>query len=1473
MAPSNVLPAKSWWRRHTDPMFEMAFYNHGLFCATNPFLVIVGMSCLILIVSWPSFPLLFGNGARLRSLHYDAFNSPESAWGGNKPTESAPRWMQRAPVARILQLQFILTNDKMQDARRGATDGSLGNLSMNILGIPPNVSASFTPESFSSMLSRAFIRRVGFTIPREMHEFRTKIEGKEYSLRDFCTLEMEESISIPDDGSKTQVPITSSDGQDTRCLMYHVGSLWDHNETDFLHDSTLARVRQRADVSHPGRTSAPVQGAARGTATPLPTAARTHGMLNRIPITAPAPTSAFVPASDNDEQHVPRAMLVRNLRNLHSCAKSGHLVADSAMLLLSLNAAGSFHDAAVEGEFFKRLWESVLPEMGKTSSYGYNSQSVQFTYLRYRKTVSSAAEKAYLGVAFMLIFFYIYFTVARFEFVKSKTGLAFAAVVIILASTMLAIGLCTALNLITTVTAVEILPFLIVAIGLDNMTVITKSVVSKFGLPIRYQVAEGLAEAGPQLMQSLLAMELVMLLGVYSRIHVLQEFCAIAAVSLLCEFVFEIMFYVSCLSLDIRYVELSDFTQPWFQAPNERGVRARELRRKSGDHERHVRSPTTISTRSLTVTPGHGDKHATATLTATVWNSLPLQISLLSTIIFSLLGGLSPAGSDHMYTRTSVPSVSVDWRLMAQPFNPSRRDDCHGSRCHGNASHTGTRGGIGLHPGAQRDVVEFLPPLTVGLADSANNTGFFPEVSSTTQTFTDKDYYSDDSFREFVAEMVARHSEGMGTSGSLWSWHHGAAGLLWKSLGLSIDMLDAVRGHVRRSTVVMVVTSLLVLLGVAAVILRRKLIKFVFGRRRGTGEGVEAFGMTKYFEVSTFVGHQQDIECLAAIESGANIVHNIPTATSVTPDTRSGATPSLFVSACLGGEVRIWDHESMRCVEVLRCNTYDAPQRRTAQQAFPATLPTHTTGLSPIVSPGDSVMDSLSDTDSDMTPAPWCLTSHHHFVAVGHASGTVEIWDLSTGTMVQLPPCAPLPGEGERNLNDGGGITCLCFVDDALLTASSTGVIQQWQWTYGNLSALPSPQQRRHHHSPEHMAKVQALAERMCAQQNTTAGTPHGATERATEAPEVEIASLPRRGSGRGLHRIGSYNSLASAGDHPGCPTCGSAEHLGQLLQMGTPFARGHAHASTAGGGTGGGAGRPRVPQMFSLEDTAVESSDAESTASTPRRQTPESADGENPTSRTNDAPQQPGSSGHPTSAAGANGHTLAFRRVRSKLYHKSSISVLVATNKHVISASTDKLIKVFDKQLQCLRTLYGHDGGVTCLALDCGTHVASGSHDATVRLWCVDTGVCECVLEGHTDSVLNVGVDATHVVSSSEDDTIRVWSRRRAEVLHVLREPSMSFVLHLSSVLVTACDGVLTAWDLLGNAELLRSIPLVDDTVPDPSSGKSARLRGRSTQPDCTVTNHLVAHGNRVICDLGCLIKSVDLPFPPVRQRKTKAP
>jgi hypothetical protein len=67
------------------------------------------------------------------------------------------------------------------------------------------------------------------------------------------------------------------------------------------------------------------------------------------------------------------------------------------------------------------------------------------------------------------------------------------------------------------------------------------------------------------------------------------------------------------------------------------------------------------------------------------------------------------------------------------------------------------------------------------------------------------------------------------------------------------------------------------------------------------------------------------------------------------------------------------------------------------------------------------------------------------------------------------------------------------------------------------------------------------------------------------------------------------------------------------------------------------------------------------------------------------------------------------------------------------------------------------------------------------------------------------VRVNAEFVVSSSEDDTIRVWRRDSGECTVTLQHHgSMEFVLHPSSILVTASNGALTAWDLYAKGAVL---------------------------------------------------------------------
>jgi hypothetical protein len=127
-----------------------------------------------------------------------------------------------------------------------------------------------------------------------------------------------------------------------------------------------------------------------------------------------------------------------------------------------------------------------------------------------------------------------------------------------------------------------------------------------------------------------------------------------------------------------------------------------------------------------------------------------------------------------------------------------------------------------------------------------------------------------------------------------------------------------------------------------------------------------------------------------------------------------------------------------------------------------------------------------------------------------YASGVVKIWDLSTHLVVTLPPSAPLPGEGEPGVRDGGGITAVCFFDDALVTASSTGVLQKWHFRYAP-------------------------------------GQAHTVSARE-DAGHTE-SYLPRVSSLRNLSRPGS--------DLGTCSRCGSHEVLhgaGQLVRNGVPF-------------------------------------------------------------------------------------------------------------------------------------------------------------------------------------------------------------------------------------------------------------------------------------------------------------------------------
>ena len=101
------------------------------------------------------------------------------------------------------------------------------------------------------------------------------------------------------------------------------------------------------------------------------------------------------------------------------------------------------------------------------------------------------------------------------------------------------------------------------------------------------------------------------------------------------------------------------------------------------------------------------------------------------------------------------------------------------------------------------------------------------------------------------------------------------------------------------------------------------------------------------------------------------------------------------------------------------------------------------------------------------------------------------------------------------------------------------------------------------------------------------------------------------------------------------------------------------------------------------------------------------------------------------------------------------------------------------------MHTLYGHTSTVRCMHLH-GNKVVSGSRDATLRMWDVETGECLHVLVGHVAAVRCVQYDGRLVVSGAYDYMVKVglilwidlfsyhhshqvWNPEREECLHTL--------------------------------------------------------------------------------------------------------
>jgi len=152
-----------------------------------------------------------------------------------------------------------------------------------------------------------------------------------------------------------------------------------------------------------------------------------------------------------------------------------------------------------------------------------------------------------LVVVYVALFVYVYFSVRKMEMVKSKLGMAVSAVATVAASLGMSVGLCAWFGLRLTLHGrADVFPYLVVIIGLENILVLTRSVVSTpANLDVKIRVAQGLSREGWNITKNLLAEVTILTVGFFTFVPAIQEFCLFAVVALLSDFFLQMLFFTT----------------------------------------------------------------------------------------------------------------------------------------------------------------------------------------------------------------------------------------------------------------------------------------------------------------------------------------------------------------------------------------------------------------------------------------------------------------------------------------------------------------------------------------------------------------------------------------------------------------------------------------------------------------------------------------------------------------------------------------------------------------------------------------------------------------------------------------------------------------------------------------------------------------------------------------------------------------
>jgi hypothetical protein len=165
-----------------------------------------------------------------------------------------------------------------------------------------------------------------------------------------------------------------------------------------------------------------------------------------------------------------------------------------------------------------------------------------------------------LLTAYAFVILYISRGLIKLRKVHSRFGLAFTGTTQLLISMVMSVSICALLGIRLALVPWELLPFVIVVVGSENMFSLTKAIIdTPLSLTVSSRIAHGLGKVGvPITLTTLADILLLLVIAFFIGVRAVREFCIFAIFSLMMDWFLQMTFFVTVLSIDMQRLELAD---------------------------------------------------------------------------------------------------------------------------------------------------------------------------------------------------------------------------------------------------------------------------------------------------------------------------------------------------------------------------------------------------------------------------------------------------------------------------------------------------------------------------------------------------------------------------------------------------------------------------------------------------------------------------------------------------------------------------------------------------------------------------------------------------------------------------------------------------------------------------------------------------------------------------------------------------